>query len=314
MAHLTFRLFGKLSAQQGDQPLATLGAKTQELLCFLLLHRQRPHSRDVLAAQLWPEADNARAKKYLRQTLWQLQHALRDDDAPLLHADPEWIQLDADSSLWLDVAAFEEGLHGACDARTGAETLSTETSAALAEAITHYRGHLLEGWFQEWVLRERERLQELYLSGLDRLIAHSEAQGDIEAGLRYAGFSQSVDRARECTHRRLMRLHYFAGDRASALRQYDRCIIALDEELGVKPSAETSELYERIRHGALSAGAARHAPPSSPRPELLNDVLARLRVFEGQLADLQRRVRSDIAKVEGALSQPPAASSASSAS
>ena len=56
-----------------DRPLPVLSSKALELLCYLVLHRDRAHTREALSRLLWPDAPDGQAKKYLRQTLWQLQ-------------------------------------------------------------------------------------------------------------------------------------------------------------------------------------------------------------------------------------------------
>jgi two-component SAPR family response regulator len=90
--------------------------------------------------------------------------------------------------------------------------------------VALYHGDLLEDWFQDWCLYERERLQNIYLAALDKLMDYCEASRDYDAGLAYGTRILRHDLARERTHRRLMRLYYLAGDRTSALRQYDRCV------------------------------------------------------------------------------------------
>lgn len=74
-------------------------------------------------------------------------------------------------------------------------------------------------------------------------MAHCQAHGEYEMGLFHGAQILAYDRARERTHRRLMYLHYLAGDRAAALRQYERCVAALEEELCVSPDQGTCNLY-----------------------------------------------------------------------
>jgi hypothetical protein len=69
-----------------------------------------------------------------------------------------------------------------------------------------------------------------------------------------------VDRAHEQAHRRMMRLHALRGDRTAALRQYEQCVAALAEELGVQPTRRTLTLYDRIRADRLMAPAVPAAP------------------------------------------------------
>ena len=77
MSSLHISLFGKLRVRLDGRVLVGFEAsKVQELLCYLLLHRDPPHPRETLAGLLWGEAATAQSKKYLRQTLWRLQSAL----------------------------------------------------------------------------------------------------------------------------------------------------------------------------------------------------------------------------------------------
>ena len=73
MKSLRIRLFGRISVEQDGQPLSDLPTKSLELLCYLFLYRDRAHSREALAALLWPDGSYTLSKKYLRQSLWRLQ-------------------------------------------------------------------------------------------------------------------------------------------------------------------------------------------------------------------------------------------------
>jgi DNA-binding SARP family transcriptional activator len=98
----------------------------------------------------------------------------------------------------------------------------------------------------------------LYLGALAKLLTYSEAHGEYEHGLAYGNRILRCDRAREHAHRGLMRLYYRAGDRTAALRQYDRCMAILREELDVAPTRRTQALYEQIRADRLGE------PPDRP--------------------------------------------------
>jgi DNA-binding SARP family transcriptional activator len=306
MSRLTVHLFGKLSVRWNDEGLDGLGtSKVQELLCYLLLHRNRPHPREALACLLWGEIPTAHAKKYLRQALWQLQAALRCHAQVTAEqtflVDADWVQLNVNGGLWLDVADLERA--AAVGQGVPGDQLDGVAVKTLQDAVDLYRGDLLEGWYQDWCVRERERLRETYLGVLDKLMQHCELRPLYETGLHYGALSLQCDRGRECTHQYLMRLHSAAGDRAAALRQYDRCIIALDEELGVKPSDATVALYERIRGGHETMGAVTGA---NPKPKLngnatLSGALGRLTRIEAALVEIQRQVRHEIELVEGAM-------------
>jgi DNA-binding SARP family transcriptional activator len=80
-----------------------------------------------------------------------------------------------------------------------------------------------------------------------------------------------------------MRLHYLAGDRTTALRQYKRCVATLEEDLGVEPSMSTRILYEQICNDRLDgrppmSGSGEHpvAKPANAMPETHNGPLVEL--------------------------------------
>lgn len=309
MATITIRLFGRFVAKIGEDPVPGLSAsKVQELLSYLLIHRDRPQSREVLSGVLWGDSDAGRAKKYLRQALWQLQAALRPFETTSQHIlgiDGDWVELRSVPQLWLDVAVLEGGARPSTSAGEDA-ALDAAQVKRLQDAAAVYEEDLLPGWYHGWCAYERERLQGIYLALLDRLMAHCESTDQAERGLYFATLSLRYDRARERTHQRMMRLYSMGGDRAAALRQFDRCVIAMDEELGVAPAAETRALYESLRRGATPG-------LMNVRPDVsgvgLTDLLDRLRQISRTLDEYQQQVQAGIQAVEQAVHPRSAVSS-----
>ena len=302
MPGLRFRLFGKFTAHQDAGPLKGLEAsKDQELLSYLLIHRDKPHSREALASLLWGDTATEKSKKYLRQALWHLHAALNSDcveDFEVLVVDGDWLALNLQSNLWTDVGEFErafadaEGIPG--------RQLDSDKAKALKHAVALYQDDLLAGSYQDWILFERERLQNMYLLMLDKLIGYLQYHGEYEVAQGYGATILKYDPARERTHRQLMYLYSLAGDRTSALRQFERCVSALKQELDVKPEKKTLELYERIRLDQMG-----HNDPaenySLSRNTSSSDILNRLKQLQAIVSGVQRRIQRDIKAVEGAL-------------
>ena len=310
MSRLSVRLFGRLSVRRDDQVVCALNpSKVQELFCYLLLHRDRPHPREALASLLWGDTSTSQSKKYLRQSLWQLQAALTMHHAPpdhrLLRVEAEWVQLNSTSELQLDVALFEAAFNAV--RHVPIHDLDPARVQSLSRAADQYHGDLLEGWYQDWCVYERERLQNMYLAMLDKLMGYSELHHEYETAITHGTRILRYERARECTYQRLMRLYYLAGDRAAALRQYERCVAALESELGVQPAEGTIALYEDIRSGRLGSALASDVG-SNPTNGSLVDVLSRLKKLEAALTDLSQQVRENIGHVGGLLAsqrRPP---------
>src|SRR5262249_60391992 len=103
----------------------------------------------------------------------------------------------------------------------------------LAEAASLYRGELLEGFsvnedpFETWLRAERQRLRDVAVEGLARLLAAQEARGSLDRATQAAVRLLALDPSREEIHRRLMRLYARQGRRGAALRQYQICVDAL---------------------------------------------------------------------------------------
>lgn len=301
MSNLYVRLFGKLHVQCGEQATIDFSVrKVQELFCYLLLYRDHSHTREALATLLWGDNTTAQSKKYLRHALWQLQTTLRPTtDHSLLLFESDWIQFDPEADLWLDVAVLEQAFSLAQG--IPGRQLDIQQAQTLQTAIEIYRGDLLEGWCQDWCLFERERLQNLYLTMLDKLIDYCEVHHNYETGLSYGMRIMHCDRARERTHRQMMRLHYLARDRTAALRQYERCVAALDEELEIKPSKRTVALYEQIRADRpllpTPTPTERDVPTATPNAAL-RELLGHIEQLQGMLDVTHHQLQRDLQTIE----------------
>lgn len=297
------RLFGKCSVIHNGEVVSGLHqGKAQNLLCYLLVNRVRVHSRETLASLHWGDSPTAQSKKYLRTTLWQLRAALHEpEEGQLLLIGPDSAQVNPAAKVGLDVAQFEQA-YLSSQTLTG-NTLGHEHVELLGKAVDLYRGDLLEGCYEDWCLFERERLQNVYLIILDKLLSVCEERGNYEQGWDYASRTLRYDPACERTHQRLMRLYHRAGNRASALRQYEQCVAALKKELGVEPSRQTLELYARIcadhPQETVNAGDPLRAP--EPRHASQNDLFSRLRKIRQVLFSLRTELEEDILTLDQAL-------------
>lgn len=305
---LTVNLFGRFRLCNALEAVTGIKQRrAQELFSYLLLHRDRPYLRETLASLLWGEAEPTQARKYLRQALWQVQaelhNAIGADAKDLLTLDGEWVQLNSAECLSLDVAHFENAV-GACRGTQGVH-LSDQQREELEHAVQLYCGDLLEGWYQDWCLFERERLQNCYLSALDKLVSCCDVRGYVDYGLAYAERILRCDPAEEQTHCHIMHLYWIAGHRTKAMRQYQRCKKNLLQELGVQPSERTKNLYHRIRAeepDSLPDDEPTSRPGTPQRDaEGLTELMVCFRQLQVQLVAIEERLKRDIHAVELAL-------------
>jgi DNA-binding SARP family transcriptional activator len=302
---LRVQLFGNLRIQDDGRGLEGFQSnRAKELFCYLLLHRDYPHSRETLAGRFWPNCDTNQSRKYLRQALWQLHQSMRDargSDGRCLNVEGEFVSWDERADVWVDVFHFERAF--ASVERRARDGLSPECAHDLRYAVALYGGDLMEGWYQDWCLFHRERLHSNYLFLLEKLMEHCELHHEFDAGLAYGERLLNRDKVRERSYVRMMRLHYLAGDRAGAIRQFRRCEAALQEELGIKPSRRTVEFYERVRAEEFDIVPALPAAPCASEMEtpLSPSLVPGLRELKSQLLKLQSHVQSQIQTIDKAL-------------
>jgi oligopeptide transport system substrate-binding protein len=244
----TLRLYflGPLDIRYDDQPLPkppTL--KSQSLLAYLILHRQWSQPRDRLAGLFWGDRPERKARRSLTTALWHIRRCLPQD---YILSDPHTVQFDPQAELWLDVDEFES-------------LVPHDDMARLQSAVALYRGHFLDGFYDDWIINERYRLEAGFCEALARLMVGQEMRGEHEAALSTALRLLDHDPLREDAHRLAMRAYCRLGQRNAALERYRRCREIVREELGAEPMAETTELYQAILEGRLAVGRAPEVVP-----------------------------------------------------
>ena len=166
---------------------------------------------------------------------------------------PDWLVLSArgeprlslSAPIWYDIVAFETAIAPALD--TAQEKLEPPQLERLIAGLAHYRGDLLLGWYDNWVLSERERLRLLCLRGYRRLMEHYAAVGNIEKALAAGQSALRIEPLQELVQQRVIELYHASGQRAEAIRQYERLSVLLRDELGIAPSKYTRGVIARIR-------------------------------------------------------------------
>ncbi len=153
----------------------------------------------------------------MRTLLHRLRQALPEANR-FLHVDAQTVQWRGDAPATLDVADFERALAQAAAAEQVGDQGTAR--ASFIEAVERYQDDLLPGWYDDWVLLERERLRQAFLAGLEKLVVRLEQANEYMAAIGYAQRLLRHDPLHEATYQHLMRLHARSGDRASAVRVY----------------------------------------------------------------------------------------------
>jgi predicted ATPase/DNA-binding SARP family transcriptional activator len=258
MARLRVQLLGGFQVERDGVALTAFHSqKAQSLLAYLLVYRDRAHPRSILATLFWGESDEARAHANLRNALYSLRHVLEGPQGRFgqyILTEGGAVRFHPKSSYSLDVAEFEETVESAL------HTAGEERATLLNTAITLYKGDLLPGFYDDWVVIEQEHLRELYLQALKELVAHYTEHRDYAHAIVWARRVISVSPLQEEMHRALMQLYALTGDRTAALHQYAECEAILQRALNAAPLPETQTLYKKLLRGAPVEAAPKEIP------------------------------------------------------
>ena len=269
---LYIRLLGPLTLTRGDAVLPdTIWRSRQErrLLGILLSARGRRVPTERLIEWLWPDADPGVAAITLRSAVSALRHTLEPTggtraSSHYVLTKPGGYAWNTSSGSWCDLEEFlaltdeqkteERGPTPDDNAPEALPTasMSLARAARLDRAIALYRGdYLADDPDATWANHLRESLRERLLSAIHDLADLRLAHGQPDAAIALARLGLEHDHLREPFYRTLMRAQATAGDPAGALQSYERCRRALDDELGVTPSAQTRALHAAILRGEL---------------------------------------------------------------
>jgi len=215
------------------------GRKTRGLLaCLCIAHGERL-SRSRLVGLLWDRSADAQARMSLRQSLSELNSVVNRHVPGLVEIDRDSVRLDV-GKCWVDVLAILEA--------------SADATADTSNLVQPYGERLLEDLdgitpsFDHWLAAERtrfeDRVRKIYEAELDRL---TEQNAKPEARAAAARRLINFEPIHEGAVRSLMKAFAQMGDRAQAVREFERCRQALHTVLDLPPSNETTAVYEAIR-------------------------------------------------------------------
>jgi DNA-binding SARP family transcriptional activator/tetratricopeptide (TPR) repeat protein len=229
----------------------SISRRQARALLFRLATDLQPVSREVLADLLWPETSPAAARRNLTRLLSYTRGALPRPELLLI----------TETAI-----ALQAGLV-ASDAVRFSELCAGSQPAGWAAAADLYRGRFLEGFvlagnwaFDDWLSRHQHQIEHVYLETLRKLMAARVDEGANQQAIQIGQQYLLVDELAEDVHRRLITLYSAAGQRSSALRQFEWCTAVLERELGVPPLPETRAAYEAARDGVRPPAAAAEPP------------------------------------------------------
>lgn len=229
MTRPTHELFmlGKFSARVEDRVIPKGEWKRRrpaELVKILGLQPDRRLHKEQIIEAMWPGAAPDSASGNLRKAVHFARKRLGRD---AISSAGGIIELWPDTEVSVDALAFEAA------AKTA---LASSDSTQALSAAQLYSGELLpDDRYAPWADEPRSRLRILALQVMKKAKLWNRVL--------------EIDAADEDAHRALMRKALDAGDRTSAVRQFEKLRKRLRIDLGVGPSPETLSIYDQALAG-----------------------------------------------------------------
>jgi predicted ATPase/DNA-binding SARP family transcriptional activator len=236
-------LLGQFNIQADETPLDLPSRPAQSLLAYLALNSGVSQRRERLAGLLWPDASESNARSYLRQALWRIRKSFESASVncdKYLRISDISVLMEEQADVWLDAMLLQQRVD------------STEELIGVVEL---YQGELLPGFYDEWVLVERDRLHSVYHQRMNRLVADLAGLERWDDVIFWAEEWIRLGYSPEPAYRALMRAYAASGDQGMVSAVYQRCRDSMDRDLGLDPSPETRELYDQILLGSWTAAS-----------------------------------------------------------
>jgi class 3 adenylate cyclase/tetratricopeptide (TPR) repeat protein len=243
---LRVRVLGELAIEVDGRTVEPPSSRRARALLGWLAVDRRMHSRSTLGARFWPDVLDESARTSLRSALSALRRSLGPDSQRYLIAGRDEVGLAGDALVWTDLAEFER-----CVADGRPE-----------DALALSRGELLAGFDEDWVYECRDEHRDRVSAVLAQLAGDAEGNRALDDAIAFTRQQVALDPFAEEPLRDLMRRLAASGDRAGAIRAYERLSKRLHAELRIAPSHETRELAQAIRSGGERAGAQAAVPAS----------------------------------------------------
>lgn len=230
MGRARLQLLGGFGLHGARAPVdLTLGL--QRLVAFLAV-RGAAH-RCLVAGTLWPDVPEQQALASLRTGMWRMNRLVPG----VVRA--AGLSLTLAPSMTIDAGEQERFATRVLRERADDDRWVLEGIDLLL------LGELLPGWYDDWVVSERERLNQLRLHALERSAAILTRSRQLDVALHLALEAVRAEPLRETANATLMSVYLAEGNVSDAVHHYECFRDLLLRELGLEPSPTVGQLLPR---------------------------------------------------------------------
>jgi len=251
-SNLSVSLLGDFRLRSGGEELLLSARKDLALTAFLANSPGVAQRRNQLAAMLWSESEDSRARESLKQALLRLRRALPEG---VLHTDRHTAKLVLDRQQ-VDVSRLED-------------LVAAGDFDSILRAAEMFHGEYLSGLediddeFDDWRNARRQSILELIKQAALESMGQAAALANLKQAQEMARHIARLDPLDEEAARCLMSA-YAAEGRLGQLRGvFAELESRLHAEVGVKPEAATVSLVESLT--SVNSPAELNSESAAPR-------------------------------------------------
>jgi two-component SAPR family response regulator len=234
--------FGQPTVLLDDKPITHWRMARAMELCFFLLERNKPIHKEKIIAALCSDED-VRADQTFRSAIYYLRKALGEQcvvaQAGCYSID---LQLTYGQNVEYDVFLFQALAQQAKQGRKNNDI----AYQALTQMVELYRGDYLQSFYSDWCIFQRDNLRREYMDARHQLALIAWQREQFDESIDHWQHLLALDSCIEEAYQGLMLCYLRQKKRGAALRQYQQCVVALREEMGITPGPELQNLYHRL--------------------------------------------------------------------
>lgn len=228
MARLSCSLLGTPTISVNQTEVTPSYAKISALLYYLILRGEA--SREEVATLLWGDKNSEKARKNLRNTIYQTNRELGIE--AIISPNRSMLAMNPDIDTSCDVQLFlSDPVH----------------------QLHLFKGEFLENFyikncqeFDFWIEKIKSQLEKTYLTACQQLLDKQEHLSDLEGAENLILRMISMDEFNEDHYLSLMKLYLEEGQTRKIIETYHRLAQLLDRELGIGPGEAIKKLYYQV--------------------------------------------------------------------
>jgi len=248
---LHIRVLGGSIIKNFHEETVTLKWKTykmKSLFFYFIVNKEKVFLREHLIEKMWPEGRKVKNKEMLlRYSIYYIRKIIREitsKSQPFIEYKDGAYSLNPRFKIWIDVEEFEKKYN---KVKTYWGKREEEYLITLCEeAISLYKGEFLPEVYEEWAVKERNRVREKYLYLLEKITEYYLKKKKWEEVIFYSQKMIEIDKVQEKPYYLSILAYLKKGERGRAVRLYNTLKTILKKEIKTLPSKKVEDLIKEI--------------------------------------------------------------------